>query len=208
MIAPMRGRFLVLEGVDGCGKTTQARLLALELRRRGRKVTLLREPGGTPIGEAVRALLLDPDRAEMTAWTEVFLFMASRAQLVAERIRPALDRGVTVILDRYYYSTAAYQGAAGGVGLKKILALARSIADFDEPERVFVLDCDPKTAVARSRGRIADRMERKGLDYQRAVRGGFLAMARREPKRFRVVNASASPTDVHQEILREVERVL
>src|SRR5262245_34945091 len=104
----MRGRFFVFEGIDGCGKTTQSRLLQLELRRRGVNLLHLREPGGTTIGEAVRELLLDPRRAEMTPWTEVFLFMASRAQLVAEKIRPALAAGVTVVLDRYYYSTAAY----------------------------------------------------------------------------------------------------
>ncbi len=202
----MRGRFIVLEGIDGCGKTTQSQLLQRALQRRGMRPLRLREPGGTPIGEAVRELLLDPASGDLASWTEVFLFMASRAQLLDERVRPALARGTTVILDRYYYSTAAYQGAAGGVGVPVVLGLART-ARLDAPDRVFVLDIDP--AAARERlGRTRDRMERKGAAYQRRVRRGFLAMARRDPKRLKVIDAGRPPAHVHDEIMKEVARVL
>jgi dTMP kinase len=202
----MPGGFFAFEGIDGCGKSTQSRLLALELRRRGRKVLHLREPGGTAIGEAVRGLLLDPRRREMTPWTEVFLFMASRAQLVSEKIRPARTAGVTVILDRYYYSTAAYQGAAGGVGVSTVLALAERVARFDKPDRVFVLDIDPDAA-ARRRRSPADRIERKGLAYQRAVRRSFLSIAKRD-RTLRVIQGEGDASAIHRAIVREVDRVL
>src|SRR6185436_20604242 len=114
---PMRGRFIVVEGIDGSAKSTVATRIVDELTRRGRKVLRTREPGGTPLSEKIRALLLDAKHSEMVPFTELFLYMASRAQLVDEVIRPSLRDGVDVVCDRYYYSTAAYQGAAGRVGI-------------------------------------------------------------------------------------------
>ncbi|MBI2932361.1 MAG: dTMP kinase [Planctomycetes bacterium] len=202
----MRGRFFVFEGIDGCGKSTQAELLAAALRKRGLKTAHLREPGGTPVGEAVRKLLLDHGKLDLAPMTEVFLFMASRTQLVCDLLRPALDNGDIVVLDRYYYSTAAYQGAAGKVGIPFVLNLA-DIAGFPQPDRVFLLDLDPTAALART-GAARDRIEQKGLEYQRHVRAGFLEMAKSDPERFRIVNAAQPANAVAQEILREVERVL
>ena len=127
----MRGRFIVVEGIDGSGKSTMASRLAGELRARGRNVLRTREPGGTLIGEKVRTLLLDAENAAMVPYAELFLYMASRAQLVDEVIRPALAKGTDVLCDRYYYSTAAYQGAAGKVGIRTVIDVAEKIAIED-----------------------------------------------------------------------------
>ncbi|MBI2899304.1 MAG: dTMP kinase [Planctomycetes bacterium] len=203
----MRGRLLVLEGIDGAGKTTQADILETRLRREGVRVLRAREPGGTRIGERVRALLLDARRVEMDARTELFLYMASRAQLVSEVLAPALARGRVVLLDRYYYSTAAYQGAAGGVGIDEALALAERIAGFPRADRVILLDLDPRTGMARV-NRPMDRMEKKGIAYLARVRAGFLRIARREPRRFAVVPADRPPETVAGDVYRRVRNVL
>jgi dTMP kinase len=203
----MRGRFIVVEGIDGSGKSTMAGHVANELRRLGREVLRTREPGGTPISEQIRALLLDPKNSAMVPFAELFLFMASRAQLVDEVIRPSLAKGVDVVCDRYYYSTAAYQGAAGKVGIDTVLTVAEKIAKFQKPDLVLLLDLDP--ALARSRDGIRnDRVENKGVEYQKKVRAGFLKMARREKKRVKVVDASRPPEQVFADIQKAVSRAL
>lgn len=203
----MSGKFFVFEGIDGCGKTTQAEFLVTALEKRGLKTVHLREPGGTPIGEFIRGLLLDHREVEMAPWTEVFLFMASRAQLVADRLRPALQRGDTVVLDRYYYSTAAYQGAAGGIGVLEILDLSERVAKFDRPDRIFLLDLDPRIALQRM-GPARDRLEARGLRYQEQVREGFVRIARSDKDRFRIIDASQPAAAIHKAVLAEVDRVL
>jgi len=203
----MRGRFIVVEGIDGSGKSTMAGHVANDLRARGREVLRTREPGGTPISEQIRALLLDPKNSAMVPFAELFLFMASRAQLVDEVIRPSLAKGVDVICDRYYYSTAAYQGAAGKVGIDTVLTVAEKIAKFQKPDLVVLLDLNP--GVARSRDGIRDdRVELKGLEYQKKVRAGFLKMARRDKKRIKVVDASRPPEAVFADIQKAVNRAL
>jgi dTMP kinase len=203
----MRGRFIVVEGIDGSGKSTVAARVARELARRGRKVLRTREPGGTFLGEKIRALLLDAKNSEMVPFTELFLYMASRAQLVDEVIRPTLRRGIDVVCDRYYYSTAAYQGAAGRVGIPVVLALAEKIAKFERPDLVALLDLDP--AVARKREGIRDdRVESKGLEYQKRVRAGFLKLAKRDRRRVRVINADRPAADVFNDVRKAVDRVL
>lgn len=203
----MRGRFIVVEGIDGSGKSTMAGHVANELRRLGREVLRTREPGGTPISEQIRALLLDPKNSAMVPFAELFLFMASRAQLVDEVIRPSLAKGVDVVCDRYYYSTAAYQGAAGKVGIDTVLTVAEKIAKFQKPDLVLLLDLDP--TLARSRDGIRnDRVENKGVEYQKKVRAGFLKMARREKKRVKVVDASRPPEQVFADIQKAVSRAL
>jgi len=203
----MRGRFIVVEGIDGSGKSTMAGHVANELRRLGREVLRTREPGGTPISEQIRALLLDPKNSAMVPFAELFLFMASRAQLVDEVIRPSLAKGVDVVCDRYYYSTAAYQGAAGKVGIDTVLTVAEKIAKFQKPDLVLLLDLDP--ALARSRDGIRnDRVENKGVEYQKKVRAGFLKMARREKKRVKVVDAARPPEQVFADIQKAVSRAL
>lgn len=203
----MRGRFIVVEGIDGSGKSTVAARIADDLTRRGRKVLRTREPGGTPLSEKIRALLLDAKNSEMVPFTELFLYMASRAQLVDEVIRPSLKDGVDVVCDRYYYSTAAYQGAAGRVGIPVVLDVAEKIARFEKPDLVALLDVDP--AVARAREGIRnDRVESKGLDYQKRVRSGFLKLARRDRRRIRVIDAGRPSDEVFEDVKKAVDRVL
>jgi dTMP kinase len=203
----MRGRFIVVEGIDGSGKSTVATRIAEELGRRGRKVVRTREPGGTPLSEKIRALLLDAKNSEMVPFTELFLYMASRAQLVDELIRPSLRDGVDVVCDRYCYSTAAYQGAAGRVGIPVVLAVAEKIAKFEKPDLVALLDVDP--AVAQKRDGIRnDRVENKGLEYQKRVRSGFLQLAKRDRRRIRVVDASRPADKVFEDVWKAVDRVL
>jgi dTMP kinase len=202
----MRGRFIVVEGVDGSGKSTMAERLALHLGR-DRKVLTYREPGGTPLGVKIRELLLDAKNSEMVPMTELFLFMASRAQLVEENIRPALRRGSVVVCDRYYYSTAAYQGAAGRIGIQTVIDLAEKIGRFERPDLVLLFDVDP--AIARRReGNRTDRVENKGLEYQRKVRAGFLQLARKDPRRIKVIDSSRPPDDVFEAVKKAVDRVL
>ncbi|HLY10505.1 MAG TPA: dTMP kinase [Planctomycetota bacterium] len=203
----MRGAFIVVEGIDGSGKSTMAGRIVDTLLQRGRKVLRTREPGGTPISEKIRALLLDPGNAEMVPFTELFLYMASRAQLVDEVIRPSIAAGVDVVCDRYYYSTAAYQGAAGRVGIDTVLAVAETIARFQKPDRVVLLDLDP--ALARGRDGVrTDRVENKGLEYQKKVRAGFLKLARRDRKRIRLVDASRAADLVFDDVMKAVNRAL
>jgi dTMP kinase len=203
----MPGHFLVLEGIDGSGKSTLAARLVEHVASRRRRVVRLREPGGTPIGEQVRAVLLDRRNAEMTPLTEFFLYMASRAQLVDQVVRPALRRGAVVLCDRYYYSTAAYQGAAGGLGIDAVLHVAERVAKFEKPDLVLLLDLPPRSARGRAGDR-TDRVESKGEAYQRRVRAGFLRMARRDPRRFRVLDASRPADEVFEEARKAVDRAL
>jgi dTMP kinase len=203
----MRGRFIVVEGIDGSGKSTVTARVVDDLTRRGRKVLRTREPGGTPLSEKIRALLLDAKNSEMVPFTELFLYMASRAQLVDEVIRPSLRKGVDVVCDRYYYSTAAYQGAAGRVGIPVVLQVAEKIAKFERPDLVVLLDLDPATA-RRREGIRDDRVESKGLDYQKRVRAGFLRLAKRDRRRVRVVDASRPADEVFEAVRKAVDRVL
>ncbi|WP_455138824.1 dTMP kinase [Thermophilibacter sp.] len=192
----MRGIFITLEGADGCGKSTQAGPLADALAAGGREVVRLREPGGTPISEKVRALLLDPANAGMAAECELMLYEASRAQLVREVIEPALARGAAVLCDRFYDSTYAYQ--AGGRGLPdELVRRANALGSCGlAPDRTLVLDLDPELAYARATAGGADRMEAEGLAFQRRVRDAYLRLAAEEPDRVRVVDASGERDEV------------
>ena len=193
-----RGRFFVLDGIDGVGKTTQLQLLAKALRKRGRRLLVVRDPGDTPLGKKLRTLLLG-HKGRMCPRTEALLYAASRAQLVAERIRPALAKGIIVLSDRYSTATLAYQGA---LGLSEGLAEAcRFAEDGVRPDLTIILDCPPRQAAKRRSGRKADRLEARGLAYQAAVRGGFLVQARRD-RNIRVVSALGTPAEVHARILK------
>lgn len=200
-----RGRLIVIDGPDHCGKSTQARLLAAALRRRGRRVLHLRDPGGTRVGEAVRAVLLDPAHRSMAMTTETLLYMAARAQLVAEVIRPALARGATVVCERYLLATAVYQGIAGGVGVRPVFALGRFAVADTQPNLTILLDIDPREAARRHRG-ARDRIERRGLAFQRKVRDGFRRLARGR-KGVARVDAAGGVEDVAKRILNAVDRL-
>ncbi len=203
----LRGRFLVFDGPDGSGKSTQiARFTALG-RSAGLPVTEVREPGGTPIGEQIRRVLLDPANAEMDVRCEMLLYMASRAQLVRERIEPALRAGHLVISDRFVSSTLAYQGTAGGLSDEEILAVARVAVGACMPDLVVVFDVDEATS-ARRLSPLLDRMEQKGAEFHRRVRAGYLAQAARDPSRHLVIDASREPDEVHAQLLTGLERAL
>jgi dTMP kinase len=200
------GLFLSLDGIDGTGKSTQCRLLADWLRQRGREVTLCADPGGTNVGESIRQLLLHRQgRLEMTC--EALLFMASRAQLTAEVIRPALAAGHVVVSDRYTLANLVYQGFAGGLDMGLLTAASRLATGGLEPDLTLVLDMPVEAAAAR-RGRQADRLESRGPAYHERVRQGFCQAAREFPGRIHVVNASGSVPEVHAQIVREVAAIL
>lgn len=184
----MAGRFLVLDGPDGCGKSTQARRLVDRLRAEGRDVLHTREPGGTRTGEAIRALLLDPTRGEMTLRAELLLYMASRAQIVEEVLRPALAAGRIVVCERYLSSSIAYQGVAGGLGADEVARVGAFATGGLAPDLTVILDIDPQAGLARvARGK--DRIEGRPLAYHGAVRRGFLDLAAKDPSRYAVVDA-------------------
>jgi dTMP kinase len=206
LIVMTRGVFLSLDGLDGTGKSTQCRMLADWLRARGHAVVQCADPGGTAVGDVVRALLLG-HRGEMSPACEAFLFMASRAQLTAEVIRPALDAGQVVLSDRYLLANAVYQGHAGGLDPEKLWEIGRLSSGGLEPDLTLVLDLTPAEA-ARRRGRPADRLEGRAAEYQERVREGFRAEARRRPDRIRVVDAAGPVEEVHAQICREVARVM
>jgi dTMP kinase len=201
-----QGLFLSLDGMDGCGKSTQCRLLADWFRARGHAVTACRDPGGTSLGDQLRQVLLGSSHPRSPT-AEALLFMASRAQLVAEVIRPALARGDVVVSDRFLLSTVVYQGHGKGLDPGMLWDVGRLAAEGLEPDLTFVLDLPLEVARARL-NRPADRMESLGDDFFRRVREGFLTEARRRPERFRVVNAAPEPEAVHARITQEVSRVL
>ncbi len=185
----MRGTFVVLDGPDGSGKSTQFRRLCDTLRASGLEVIETREPGGTAVGERIREVLLDPVHDDMTVRCEMLLYMASRAQLVERVIRPALARGATVVADRFVSSTLAYQGTAGGLAQAEIMAVAETAVGGTWPDLTVIFDVDEITA-SRRLSPLLDRMEQKGLEFHRRVREGYLAQARARPERHLVVDAS------------------
>jgi dTMP kinase len=190
--------FLTFEGIDGCGKSTQAELLAEELRARGFDVVQTREPGGTPLGERVRDLLLHGD--EISPWAEAALFAAARAELVSTVIRPALERGAWVVCDRYLDSSLAYQGIARGLGVDHVLDLNRPAMQGVVPDRTFLLLLDPDEARGRMGGE-RDRMERSGDDFRRQVDTAYRELAAIFPGRIMTVDASL-PVDVVARLVR------
>lgn len=192
----------VFEGIDGSGKSTQARLFAAHLRRDEKRseVVEVREPGGTPLGESVRGIVLDPTTTDLDVRAELFLFMAARAQLCADVILPALSRGATVVADRYLWSSVVYQGLAAGLGLEPILQIGRFATHDAMPELTFLVDLDPTVATTRL-GSVRDRIERRGIEFARRVRDGYLELARRFPDRFVVVDGSGEPAVVHNHVL-------
>ncbi len=200
------GLFLSLDGLDGTGKSTQIRLLADWLRAQGREATQCADPGGTAVGNVIRTLLLE-HRGEMEPACEALLFMASRAQLTAEVIRPALDAGRVVLSDRFLLANVVYQGYGGGLDPDQLWEVGRLSTGGLEPDLTLVLDL-PLEEARRRRGRPADRLESRADDFHQRVREGFLTEAQRHPDRIRVVDASRSVEEVHAQICKEVARVL
>ncbi len=203
------GCFLVLDGPEGAGKTTQVQRLVQRLRDAGRKATSVRDPGSTPVSERIREVLLDRRLPEMDARTEVFLYMASRAEMVVRIVRPALDVGLIVVCDRFVSSTVAYQGYAGGSDPELIWDLGRTACGGIEPDLTVILDLPVEEGLARAR-RLAepDRIEAKDQTFHEKVRQGFLSMAEARPQVFAVVDASQPPDAVAEAIWEAANRVL
>jgi dTMP kinase len=198
--------FISLDGLDGTGKSTQCRLLADWLRAGGHTVTPCIDPGGTPLGAELRSLVLH-HRSEIDRMCEALLFMASRAQLLADIIRPALASGHIVVSDRFLLANIVYQGHAGGLDVERLWEVGRFATSGLEPDLTIVLDLPPEQAARRRLGP-ADRIEKRAVEYHERLRQGFLAEARRRPDRIRVVDA-APPIEVVQiAICREVSSVL
>ena len=207
------GKFITFEGLDGCGKSTQMARLAAALRGDGFEVVTTREPGGTPIGEKVRSVLLD-SATRMAAMTELTLMFASRAQQIAEIIQPGLRAGQIVLCDRFTDSSEAYQGAGRGVGPKNVLALHAIVCGRLQPDLTILMDSDPARSVerARRRNRLArgkrtdeGRFEKENRDFFERVHRQYLAIARREPKRVVVVDARRAISTVQREIFDAVK---
>lgn len=205
-----RGALIVFEGGDGAGKSTQAAALVAALRRDGRTVTLTREPGGTPLAESVRSLVLDPFHAPVSAVTEALLFASARADHVARRIRPALERGEVVICDRFVDSSVAYQGAGRGLGTERVLELNRWAVQGLVPELTVLLDVDQTTAEARRRERAlaTDRMESEARAFHDAVNAAFRELAAHAPSRYLVLDASAPAAELTDAIVDRVTGIL
>lgn len=195
-----RGLFIVLEGVEGAGKSTQARALSAWLAERGVPHTLAREPGGTPVGEAIRGIVLDKGQLRMPPETELLLIVAARAAFVGEVVRPALDRGEMVLSDRFDLSTIAYQGFGRGLDLEEIRRINRFATGGLRPDLLLILDLEVETGMSRKRGAGAgDRIEREGFDFLSRVREGYQALAVTEEKAV-LVDAGGSPEAVQQKL--------
>jgi len=199
------GKFIVLDGPDGCGKTTQCALLAQWLKENGVEVVSLRDPGDTTIGEKIRQILLNPEHIAMSTATEAMLYMAARVQLWQEKIAPALAQKKCVVLDRWLSSTCAYQGHAGGFGINQVIKLAADSLGKSWPDLTVILDVDLETGVNRLSTR-PDRMEAKPREYHQKVRDGFLKLVGRQ-ENFHLVDATGDVETVHAKVIEVVEKV-
>jgi dTMP kinase len=189
--------FVTFEGLDGCGKTTQARLLVERLEAEGLEVVFTREPGGTPLGERIRELVLHGD--PVAPWAEAALYVAARAQHVDQVIRPALERGATVVCDRYLDTSVAYQGAGRGLGVDTILELNLLAVGGLLPDRTVLVDIDIQTALSRVGGK-GDRIERAEVEFWPRVVEGYRTLAERFPERFVVVDGRRPVAEIAEEV--------
>lgn len=205
-----KGKFITFEGGEGCGKSTHIERLAARLRRDAYQVLIAREPGGTEVGEQIRHILqYSKQSAAMVAETELLLFSASRAQLVREIILPALKDDRVVLCDRFFDSTTVYQGVGRRIDPQAVAAINKFAVGACQPDLTLVIDLDPRMGLDRARGReLFDRMENQALEFYERVRQGYLDLAKREPKRVKVVDGSRGVETVGQEIWDLVKHVL
>lgn len=198
------GYFITFEGVEGCGKSTQALLLANALRGRGYEVLLTREPGGPAISEAIRKILLDPEYYEMLPETEMLLYMASRSQHTGQWILPALKEGKIVISDRYYDSTIAYQGAARELDFEIIKTITHFATYNTDPDLTFLIDLPVEIGIKRIQSRKLDRLELETVEFHQKVRQQYLFIASKYASRYNVISGDDIVDSIHQKVLERV----
>lgn len=210
MSTTSRGVFITFEGPDGSGKSTQARILAERLRGEGRAVLESVEPGGTPIGQQIRRILLDPANKEITAGAELLLMFAARAQNVEQWILPALGQGKIVISDRFTDSSLAYQGAGRGLGRNTVLELDRIACHGLFPDLTLCIDIDSETGLARAlaRGGQETRLEEQAIEFHHKVREAYHDLARNEPQRFRLIDGRGTPDAIAAKVWEQVAPLL
>ena len=200
-----QGLFITFEGPDGCGKTTQMNLLAQYFEKKGKKVVLTREPGGKGLGEKVREILLNYN-GEVSDRCESFLFLADRAQNIDIIVKPAVEQGEIVLCDRHIDSTVAYQGYGRGLDLNEINILNNLATGGKKPDLTLVFDVDVETSMKRV-GKEKDRMESAGIDFHNRVRNGYLELAKQEPTRIKVLDATKTIEEIHEKVVEIVERL-
>jgi dTMP kinase len=209
LVKHVAGLFITFEGTEGCGKSTQIKALAARLQREGQQVLQTREPGGTPLGEAVRNLLQHDDAGEgMSPEAELLLFTASRAQLTRERILPAIANGEIVLCDRFMDSTTVYQGVARQIDTEAVATINQFAVGEARPDLTILIDLSPEVGMARVHARSdgqLDRMEQEAIEFFQAVRAGYLKLAESEPERFLVLDGSASVETLEQQIWDAVQ---
>jgi len=208
--------FISLEGIEGCGKTTQLEGLSTFLKEKGRSFVVTREPGGTAIGEKIRSILLDPASKELVPAAELLLYMADRAQHIHALIKPRLAEGKIVVCDRYFDATVVYQGFARGLGIGFIRDLHRVILEDLIPDITLLLDLPPRIGLARAwqaldngnRSDTESRFEEETISFHEKVRAGYLELSRREPRRFKVIDASQKIDEVQRDIRKVLAEYL
>lgn len=200
-----KGLFITFEGVDGCGKTTQINLLSEYLQKQGYEVLLTREPGGKGLGEKLREILLNYD-GEVSDRCESFLFLADRAQHIDTIVNPAVQQGKIVLCDRHTDSTVAYQGYGRGLDIETINNLNSIATNGRKPDLTFIFDIDTETSMKRI-GKNQDRMESAGIEFQTKVRNGYLEIAKQEPERVKVIDATKSIEEIHGNVLKYIKNL-
>ena len=205
----MRGIFITIEGPDGSGKTTQRELLKKYLEEKGYDVLITRDPGGNPVSEAIRGVLLNKDFTEMGYMTELLLYAAARAQLVKENIKPALDAGQAVIADRFVDSSAVYQGIGRDLGVDTVYKVNEFALQGIMPDMTILMDLDAEVGLARKKNQAElDRMERESVDFHKKVVAGYRDLADRYPERILKVDAALQVQEIHDIIVANIERKL
>jgi len=209
----MKGLFVTFEGIEGCGKTTQAELLRQNLEKDGHRVVFTREPGGTKVGERIRDVLLDNRIRGMEPLTELFLYLASRAQHVQELVRPALEDGAIVVCDRFADASLAYQGAGRGIGISRVLMLNDAATSGLVPDYTILLDLPVELGLrrmsARAKGKYEqDRIEQEETDFHSRVRDAYLALAQKSSGRIEVFDGTGGKEELAEEILSSVRKIL
>jgi len=207
MAKNLKGRLITFEGAEGSGKSTQAKLVVNYIRKRGRKVLHIREPGGVPISEAIRKILLSLSSKNMAKECEMLLYMAARAQLVKEVIRPALNQGMIVLCDRFLDSTMAYQGFGYGVDMKMIRTIGRFATFGIQPDLTLLFDMDASQGLQRI-VRKKDRIESRALAYHRRVRYGYRQIAAKNPRRVKVIRAYGDKAAIQAQVRFYLDRLL